>query len=140
VTRFGQILVGLMAIFTMAASPINACACSHHETQAVESDAHENSCGHVATSDQHDQASENDGSGDHCKSSADCSCVRSTQKPTSNSETAKVKIHSAALLPSPEKIAVVALSHFSAPLASRISVQYRGYISHSHYTRGPPVS
>ena len=139
--RFGQLLFGLMAIFAMAASPINVCACSHHETQTVEKDSHENSCGHEsADSDQQNAVSEHADSGDHCKSGADCTCVRSTQKTTSNSETGKVKIHSVALLPVHQKIEVKSVSYSSVSLTPRISVLYRGHVGNSHYTRGPPVS
>ena len=130
-----------MAIFAVTASPINACACSHHETQAVEKDSHQNSCGHGSAKAAHpDEASENADSGDYCKSGADCTCVGSTQKTASNSETAKVKIHAAALLPNQEKIEVVNPAYFSAPLAPRITVLYYRHIGHSRYTRGPPVS
>ena len=130
-----------MAIFAIAASPINACACSHHEAQEVESAAHENSCGHESeASGQPDEALENADSGDHCKSGADCSCVRSTEKTASKSETAKVKIHSAALLSSHEKIEVVNPSHLSRPLTTPVSALYRGHTGNSRYTRGPPVS
>jgi len=130
-----------MAIFAVAASPINACACSHHETQAVEKDSHQNSCGHgSATSDQPDEASENADSGDHCKSGADCTCVPSTQTTTSSSETTKVKIHAAALLPNQEKVEIVVPVYFSAPFAPRITVPYYGHIDRSQSNRGPPVS
>ena len=130
-----------MAIFAVAASPINACACSHHEAHVVEKDSHENSCGHgSATSEQPDLASENADSGDHCKSGADCTCVRSTQTTTSSSETAKVKIHAAALLPVQEKIEIVDPACFSAPLAPRVRAFYCVYVVRSQSTRGPPVS
>ena len=130
-----------MAIFAVAASPINACACSHHGAQEVESAAHENSCGHGSeASGQPDEATENADAGDHCKSGADCTCVQATQKTTSSSETAKVKIHAAALLPNQEKIELVDPAYFSAPLAPRITVPYYGHIGRSQSTRGPPVS
>jgi hypothetical protein len=130
-----------MAIFVMAASPINACACSHHETQTVEKDSHETSCGHEsASSDQPDESLGNADVSHHCKSGADCTCVRSTQKTTSNAETAKVKIHTAALLPSLKKLELVDPFYFAAPLARQISVLYNGHVGLSHYTRGPPVA
>jgi hypothetical protein len=134
----GQILVGLMAIFAMASSPINACACYHHEAREVESAAHENSCGYEsATPDQPDTDSANP---DHCKSGAECTCVRSTQKTASKSETAKINIHAAALLPSDQRIEVVNQSYSPLPLITAVSTFYRGHIDHSRYTRGPPVS
>src|SRR4051812_22629544 len=115
-----------MAIFAMAALPINACACSHHEAHEVESAAHENSCGHGSeASGQPDEDLENADSGDQCKNGADCACARSTEKTATKSETAKVNIHAAALLSSHEKIEVVKPSHLSRPLITPVSTLYR---------------
>jgi hypothetical protein len=139
--RLGQILILITAIFTVAASPITACACSHHETKPVVNAAHEHSCGHKSSAQgQSEQKADASDTEILCKSGADCSCIQPTPKAPAKSETAKVKKQAAALLSISQPVEAVAISFRSEPVLSQITPSYRDPFGSSGSTRGPPVS
>jgi hypothetical protein len=139
--RLGQILLWITAIFAIAASPITACACSHHETKPIVNVAHEHSCGQKSSAEgQSEQEGDASDTEILCKSGADCSCIQPTPKAPAKSETAKIKKHGAALLSISQPVEAVAVSFRSAPVLSQVTPFYRDPFGSSESTRGPPVS
>jgi hypothetical protein len=90
-TFIKRIMLAVIASFAISATPVSACACSHH---AENHGSQTVSCNHSSHIEDHVSASVSLSSCD------ECTCVQPTSRVVAKSETVKLKKQTAASLPS----------------------------------------
>ncbi len=132
--RFEQIIISLVAIFSLAVATVSACTCSHHKHETVEITA---SCNEhtVATPE---AANENVSA---CvDDSDDCVCPDTATRVSTKHETIRITKHAAAI----PSVTHVDIAHVIAELnTAEHRFDRPRYLSDSFYNlapkRGPPI-
>lgn len=130
--RFQHILIGLLAVLSLFASPAGACVCSHGDEHIADTvphgdDVNETSCGFESAAD-------------HLLPDDECECLQATPRIAAKYEVLQVDGQAAALPSRVARPTPVIIRSLSAKSAEAELVDRSKLLYFSKSSRGPPLS